>query len=56
MNGILNAGNVKAGDPVYLGPDSNGNWMSTAIKSIQRKRFVQKSLNCALITHTKAYV
>ena len=40
VNGILNSGQVKAGDAVYLGPDANGNWHSTAIKSIQRKRYV----------------
>lgn len=40
VNGILNAGHVKAGDSVLLGPDSNGGWHSTAIKSIRRKRFV----------------
>ena len=40
VNGIINSGQVKAGDSVYLGPDANGNWHSTAIKSIQRKRLV----------------
>ncbi|KAL5528302.1 hypothetical protein ACEPAF_7438 [Sanghuangporus sanghuang] len=38
VNGILNAGHVKVGDAIYLGPDANGNWHTTAIKSIQRKR------------------
>lgn len=38
MNGIMNAGSVKAGDAVLLGPDSNGNFQSTVIKSMQRKR------------------
>ncbi|EJD03134.1 GTP-binding protein 1 [Fomitiporia mediterranea MF3/22] len=38
VNGIINSGRVKAGDQVYLGPDANGNWHVTAIKSIQRKR------------------
>ncbi|KAF8577306.1 P-loop containing nucleoside triphosphate hydrolase protein [Ramaria rubella] len=38
VNGILNAGRVKVGDSVLIGPDSNGNFMSSAIKSIQRKR------------------
>ena len=40
VNGIMNSGHIKAGDPIYLGPDSNGNWHSTAVKSIQRKRLV----------------
>lgn len=39
VNGILNAGRVKVGDPILIGPDSNGNFMSSAVKSIQRKRF-----------------
>lgn len=45
MNGILNSGHIKAGDPIYLGPDSNGNWHTTAVKSIQRKRFCPKHFN-----------
>lgn len=39
VNGILNAGHVKAGDSIYIGPDSNGGWQATAVKSIQRKRY-----------------
>ncbi|KZT43641.1 P-loop containing nucleoside triphosphate hydrolase protein [Sistotremastrum suecicum HHB10207 ss-3] len=38
VNGILNAGIIKAGDPVLLGPDTIGGWTSTVVKSIQRKR------------------
>lgn len=38
VNGIINAGSVKAGDAVLLGPDSNGNFQTTVIKSMQRKR------------------
>ncbi|KZP34701.1 P-loop containing nucleoside triphosphate hydrolase protein [Athelia psychrophila] len=38
VNGIVNGGSVKAGDPVLLGPDSNGNYQTTVIKSMQRKR------------------
>jgi len=38
VNGIMNGGSVKAGEAVLLGPDSNGNYQSTVIKSIQRKR------------------
>jgi GTPase len=40
VNGIINAGHLKAGDAVLLGPDSNGNYQTTAIKTIQRKRQV----------------
>jgi len=40
VNGIVNAGSVKTGDSVLLGPDSNGNYTATSIKSMQRKRFV----------------
>lgn len=40
VNGILNAGHIKVGDSVLLGPDSNGNWLSTSVKSMQRKRCV----------------
>lgn len=43
VNGILNSGHIKSGDPIYLGPDSNGNWHTTAVKSIQRKRLVVRS-------------
>ncbi|KAF9474221.1 GTP-binding protein 1 [Pholiota conissans] len=38
VNGIVNAGHIKAGDTVLLGPDSNGNYQTTAVKTIQRKR------------------
>lgn len=38
VNGIVNGGSVKAGDAVLLGPDSNGNYQPTVIKSMQRKR------------------
>lgn len=38
VDGILNSGSVKTGDAVLLGPDANGNFLSTVIKSIQRKR------------------
>ncbi|KAJ7218061.1 P-loop containing nucleoside triphosphate hydrolase protein [Mycena pura] len=36
--GIINNGVVKTGDAVLLGPDSNGNFQSTVVKSMQRKR------------------
>jgi GTPase len=35
----MNCGSVKAGEAVLLGPDSNGNYTSTVVKSMQRKRF-----------------
>lgn len=38
VNGIINCGTVKTGDAVMLGPDSNGNYLTTSIKSMQRKR------------------
>ncbi|KAL6310337.1 P-loop containing nucleoside triphosphate hydrolase protein [Sparassis latifolia] len=38
VDGILNSGKIKAGDAVLFGPDSNGNFESTTVKSIQRKR------------------
>ncbi|KAF5385788.1 hypothetical protein D9615_002552 [Tricholomella constricta] len=38
VNGIMNAGSVKTGDAVLLGPDANGSYIPTVIKSIQRKR------------------
>ncbi|KAJ6499904.1 GTP-binding protein 1 [Mycena vitilis] len=37
-NGIVNNGSIKTGDAVLLGPDSNGNYQSTVVKSMQRKR------------------
>jgi GTPase len=39
VNGIINSGTIKAGDAVLLGPDANGNFITTAVKSMQRKRF-----------------
>ncbi|TFK25737.1 GTP-binding protein 1 [Coprinopsis marcescibilis] len=38
VNGIVNAGSIKAGDAVMLGPDSNGNYQTTVVKTMQRKR------------------
>ncbi|KAF7321313.1 GTP-binding protein 1 [Mycena kentingensis (nom. inval.)] len=37
-NGIINAGVLKAGDAILFGPDANGNFQSTAVKTMQRKR------------------
>ncbi|KAF9049742.1 GTP-binding protein 1 [Panaeolus papilionaceus] len=38
VNGIINAGSVKPGDSLMLGPDSNGNYQTAVIRSMQRKR------------------
>jgi GTPase len=38
VNGILNSGSVKTGDSVLFGPDSNGHFQSTLVRSMQRKR------------------
>ncbi|KAI0728156.1 P-loop containing nucleoside triphosphate hydrolase protein [Fomitopsis betulina] len=38
VDGILNSGIIKTGDAVLIGPDANGNFQSTVVKSIQRKR------------------
>jgi GTPase len=40
VNGILNSGKVRTGDPILFGPDSNGHFQQTVIRSMQRKRFV----------------
>lgn len=40
VNGILNSGRVKTGDSIFFGPDSNGNFQQTIVRSMQRKRFV----------------
>ncbi|KAI0092948.1 GTP-binding protein 1 [Irpex rosettiformis] len=38
VDGIVNSGRLKAGDAIMFGPDSNGKFENTAIKTIQRKR------------------
>ncbi|KAI0775757.1 GTP-binding protein 1 [Trametes elegans] len=38
VDGIINSGSIKAGDAVLFGPDSNGNFHNTTVKSIERKR------------------
>ena len=58
VNGIVNSGRVKTGDPVLFGPDSNGNYQTTVVKSMQRKRFVlsgfvlkkSRKLHCSMLT------
>ena len=40
VDGIINAGSLKAGDAILFGPDSSGKFESTVVKSIQRKRCV----------------
>lgn len=44
VDGILNSGTVKAGDAVLFGPDSNGNFHGTVVKTIERKRYVRYAL------------
>ena len=43
VDGILNSGTVKAGDAVLFGPDSNGNFHGTVVKTIERKRYVRRA-------------
>ncbi|KAF5354728.1 hypothetical protein D9756_005278 [Leucocoprinus leucothites] len=43
VNGIINAGVIKAGESVLLGPDANGNYRVTAVKSMHRKRAIVAS-------------
>ncbi|KAL0576668.1 hypothetical protein V5O48_005328 [Marasmius crinis-equi] len=38
VNGIVNSGRVAKGDAVIIGPDSNGNYQTTTVKDMQRKR------------------
>lgn len=38
VSGVLTAGVVRTGDALLLGPDSLGQFMPTAVRSIQRKR------------------
>ncbi|KAI9062861.1 P-loop containing nucleoside triphosphate hydrolase protein [Trametes sanguinea] len=38
IDGIINSGSIRAGDAVLFGPDSNGNFHATTVKSIERKR------------------
>ncbi len=38
VNGLLNCGTVQKGDPVLFGPDSNGSYAPTVVKTMQRKR------------------
>ena len=40
VDGIINAGRLKAGDAILFGPDANGKFESTVVKSIQRKRYI----------------
>ncbi|KAF8658288.1 hypothetical protein AX16_002061 [Volvariella volvacea WC 439] len=38
VNGIINSGTIKTGDLVLIGPDANGKFQQTVIRSMQRKR------------------
>ncbi|CDO72535.1 hypothetical protein BN946_scf184983.g18 [Trametes cinnabarina] len=44
IDGIINSGSIRAGDAVLFGPDSNGNFHATTVKSIERKRDVRKGM------------
>ncbi|KAJ2115392.1 hypothetical protein IW146_002351 [Coemansia sp. RSA 922] len=38
VSGVVASGTLKPGDPVWLGPDYNGHFLQTAVRTIQRKR------------------
>ncbi|KAJ2333021.1 hypothetical protein GGI00_002525, partial [Coemansia sp. RSA 2681] len=38
VSGVVASGTLKPGDPVWLGPDYNGHFLATAVRTIQRKR------------------
>ncbi|KAF8135691.1 P-loop containing nucleoside triphosphate hydrolase protein [Boletus edulis] len=38
VNGIMYSGRVKTGDSILFGPDSNGHFQQTVVRSMQRKR------------------
>jgi len=38
VNGLIASGRVHAGDSILFGPDSNGAYQNSVVKSIQRKR------------------
>ena len=38
VSGIVKSGVAHAGDAIWIGPDANGNFASTSIRSIERKR------------------
>lgn len=48
VNGILNSGRLKTSDSILFGPDSNGNFQQTVVRSMQRKRFVILICECLL--------
>ncbi|ETW80474.1 hypothetical protein HETIRDRAFT_33342 [Heterobasidion irregulare TC 32-1] len=54
VNGIVYSGIIKKGDAVFIGPDSNGNFIPTVVKSMQRKRVdvvtaeAGQTVSCAL--------
>lgn len=39
VNGIINSGSVKTGDTILVGPDANGAFQTTIVRSMQRKRW-----------------
>ncbi|TFY53643.1 hypothetical protein EVG20_g10023 [Dentipellis fragilis] len=62
VNGLLNSGTLKTGDAVLLGPDSNGHFIPSAVKSMQRKRAdvttaeAGQTVSCALKRMKRAAV
>lgn len=38
VSGIVRSGVVHAGDAIRIGPDANGNFLTTSVRSIERKR------------------
>jgi GTPase len=38
VSGVVKSGVIHAGDPILIGPDSLGNFITTSIRSIERKR------------------
>ena len=55
VDGIINSGRLKAGDAILFGPDSNGKFESTAIKTIQRKRYASYHIVLEAYTHKSSY-
>ncbi|KAJ2834505.1 hypothetical protein GGI24_000362 [Coemansia furcata] len=38
VSGVVASGTLRPGDPVWLGPDYNGHFLKTTVRTIQRKR------------------
>ncbi|KAL0955907.1 hypothetical protein HGRIS_002099 [Hohenbuehelia grisea] len=55
VNGIINSGSVKTGDTVLVGPDANGNYQTTIVRSMQRKRSVLSQVLQGLYLRERAF-